>query len=175
MTIKFRLPPGVVGCCRLSVVAVDLYIEIIILYNITRGGGDGGGGGLSNNLYFNIRYVFHRERERERDGKCFLSFSYTHFYIPTTCKCAVWLFIGSVFIWHMYHPWSVSLTSLICNDHVLWSLCVIPILWFFVITCPAIVSMVCVSTLNHATWNKRKSFLHSIIPLHDACLTAIYK
>lgn len=42
-----------------------------------------------------------------------------------------------------------------CSSHVLCSLCVTPILWFFVITWLAIVRMVCVSTRSHATWNRK--------------------
>lgn len=73
------------------------------------------------------------------------------FNLPTTSRKAVCDFIGSVFIWHMYHPRSSSRTSRTCKNQALWSLCVTPILWFFVMTCVPIVRIVWVSTLNHAT------------------------
>lgn len=73
--------------------------------------------------------------------------------LPTTSRKPVWLFIGSVFIWHMYQPRSVSRTSRMCKNQVRWSLWVTPILWFFVITWFAIVRIVWVSTRSHATWN----------------------
>lgn len=71
--------------------------------------------------------------------------------LPTTSRYPTWLFIGSVFIWHIYHPLSDSLTSRMCRYHVRLSLCVTVMRWFLVMTCVAMVRMVCVSTLNHAT------------------------
>lgn len=72
-------------------------------------------------------------------------------HLPTTCKYPCWLFIGSVLIWHMYHPLSASFTSRMCRNHTRWSLCVTAIRWFFVITWLWMVNMVWVSTRNHAT------------------------
>lgn len=77
-------------------------------------------------------------------------------YIPTTSKKPVWLFIGSVLIWHMYHPRSDSRRSLTFSCHVLNSEYVMPTRWFFVITWFWIVRMVWVSTRNHATWKKKQ-------------------
>lgn len=61
--------------------------------------------------------------------------------------------MGSVFIWHMYHPRSDSRTSRMWRYHVRCSLCVTPIRWFFVITWLWMVRIVCVSTRSHATYN----------------------
>lgn len=75
--------------------------------------------------------------------------------LPTISMYPTWLFIGSVFIWHMYHPLSDSRTSLMWRNHVRRSLCVTPIRWFFVMTWLAMVRMVCVSTRSHATWREQ--------------------
>lgn len=72
-------------------------------------------------------------------------------YLPTTFKYPTWLFIGSVLIWHMYHPLSDSCTSLRCKYQIFCSTWVTAILWFLVITCTWMVRIVWVSTLNQAT------------------------
>lgn len=86
----------------------------------------------------------------------FFFFLKKHVHLPTTFKYAIWLFIGSVFIWHIYHPLSDSLTSRIFNIQARFSACVTIIRWFFVITCVWIVRIVCVSTRNHAICNERR-------------------
>lgn len=71
--------------------------------------------------------------------------------------------IGSVLTWHMYHPLSVSLVSRMWRHHLRWPLCVTAIRWFFVITCVAIVRIVCVSTRSHATCQTKETiFICSI-------------
>lgn len=97
--------------------------------------------------------------------------------LPTTSRYPVWLFIGSVLIWHMYHPLSDSFTSRMWRNHVRWSLWETAIRWFFVITWLAIVNIVWVSTRSHATCNKiEKTLLVSvrISPLSSQFLITRY-
>lgn len=68
--------------------------------------------------------------------------------------------IGSVLTWHMYHPLSVSLVSRMWRHHLRWPLCVTAIRWFFVITCVAIVRIVCVSTRSHATCRTKETIFN---------------
>lgn len=89
---------------------------------------------------------------------------------PTTSRKAVCDFIGSVFIWHMYQPRSSSRTSRTCKNQALWSLCVTPILWFFVMTCVPMVRIVWVSTLNHATWKYQKYIYLNYVYIIYVCI-----
>jgi hypothetical protein len=74
---------------------------------------------------------------------------------PITSRWPTWLFGGSVLIWHMYQPRSLSLTFRTCRYHVRWSLCVTLIRWFFVITWLAIVRIVYVSKCSHTTYRQK--------------------
>lgn len=94
-------------------------------------------------------------------------------YSPTTSKYPNWLFIGSVLIWHIYHPLSADRTSLMCKYHVRWSLWLTPILLFFVITWLWIVRMVCVSTLNHATWKLVSASNYFVSVRREKCLSRV--
>lgn len=51
----------------------------------------------------------------------------------------------------IYHPWSASLTSLICNCQARFPVLAMPILWFLVITWCWILKIVWVSTRSQAT------------------------
>lgn len=90
-----------------------------------------------------------------------IRYQFSKFYSPTTSKYPTWLFMGSVLIWHMYHPLSASRTSRICKYHDRWSLCVTPMRWFLVITWLWMVRMVCVSTRSHATCNNAFNRSHT--------------
>lgn len=89
-----------------------------------------------------------------KDTRKEIRFEQRELSLPTTSRYPVWLFIGSVLIWHMYHPLSDSFTSRMWRNHVRWSLWETAIRWFFVITWLAIVNIVWVSTRSHATCNK---------------------
>lgn len=79
-------------------------------------------------------------------------------FLPTTFKNPTWLFMGSVLIWHMYQPMSVSLMSRICKYQFRCSVWVTAMRWFFVITWLCMVRIVWVSTLSHATWKIQNIF-----------------
>lgn len=59
----------------------------------------------------------------------------------------------------MYHPWSVSFTSLMCNCQMRFSVWPMPMRWFLVITWCWIVKIVCVSTRSQATWSNCQSIV----------------
>ena len=73
--------------------------------------------------------------------------------LPTTSKYPERCLIGSVLIWHIYHPRSLGWTLWSCKIQTLAAGLFNEILGFLVITLLWIVRMVWVSTLTHATWN----------------------
>lgn len=75
---------------------------------------------------------------------------------PTTLRYPIWLFMGSVLIWHMYHPLSDSLISLIRSCQMRCSVWVTEIRSLLVMTSVSIVSIVWVSTRSHATCNEQQ-------------------
>ena len=74
--------------------------------------------------------------------------------LPTTFKYPLSLLMGSVLIWHIYHPLSDSWTLFKCNLHCLLSCWESDTLWFLVMIFVWIVNMVWVSTRTQATWFK---------------------
>ena len=72
---------------------------------------------------------------------------------PVTSRNPLSDTIGSVLIWHMYHPWSDGLRSFIVNCQRSPSLSTTEIRGFRVITLASIVKMVWVRTLIHDIWN----------------------
>ena len=80
--------------------------------------------------------------------------------VPTTSRNPFLLLIGSVLIWHIYHPLSLSSTFSIWSRHVSRSWWDKDTLWLRVMMWWWMVRMVCVSTRTHATywlWNSIKS------------------
>ena len=76
--------------------------------------------------------------------------------LPVTSKCPIWLSIGSVLIWHMYHPWSVGLTSRIVNFQCFRSVDVVTVSrWFLDTIMSFIDKIVWVSTRSQAIWKKK--------------------
>lgn len=77
--------------------------------------------------------------------------------LPTTCKYPNCVLAVTVFIWHMYRPWSSSFTLLMCKNHVR---CLSCLSWvtlmrgFRVITWLCTVNMADCSKCIHATYAK---------------------
>lgn len=64
-----------------------------------------------------------------------------------------WLFIGSVFNWHIYPPRSSSETALMCKFHVFESECDTVTRGLWVITCSCMAWIAFVSALTQPTCN----------------------
>ena len=85
---------------------------------------------------------------------------------PVTSRNPLSDTIGSVLIWHMYHPWSDGLRSFIVNCQRSPSRSTTEIRGFRVITLASIVKMVWVRTLIHDIWNFKDK---DLIMYHISC------
>ena len=81
------------------------------------------------------------------------------FFKPVTSRNPLSDTIGSVLIWHMYHPWSDGLRSFIVNCQRSPSRSTTEIRGLRVITLASIVKMVWVRTLIHDIWNFDVTYL----------------
>ena len=87
---------------------------------------------------------------------------------PVTSRNPLSDTIGSVLIWHMYHPWSDGLRSFIVNCQRSPSRSTTEIRGLRVITLASIVKMVWVRTLIHDIWNF-ENISFGLRYMHNSC------